>query len=267
MSHMKNIASYFLFNFIYFSMVVLIVLILGGFKGLKPHTLWFGMSFGALFVGTILCYMKAMETGPLSYSALFFSFGLVVPILYGLFFWNETISTLQLVGLLLLLITFYIGNESTGEDGEKKWGGKWLVFCILAFLGNGALMVISKGHQIIMQGQDLIEFLIISFGTAAFISLLLFLWNYLRHRQDIKHFKSKSLAWVIMVAGVSTAIGNWLALILTTRIPSVVQYPSINGGTVFLSTIASSVIYKEKLGRKAIIGLVVGLIALILLSL
>ena len=142
-----------------------------------------------------------------------------------------------------------------------------MVFCILAFLGNGALMVISKGHQIIMQGQDLIEFLIISFGTAAFISLLLFLWNYLRHRQDIKHFKSKSLAWVIMVAGVSTAIGNWLALILTTRIPSVVQYPSINGGTVFLSTIASSVIYKEKLGRKAIIGLVVGLIALILLSL
>jgi drug/metabolite transporter (DMT)-like permease len=266
-SHMKNIASYFLFNFIYFCMVVFIVLILGGFKELKPYTLWLGMSFGALFVGTILCYMKAMETGPLSYSALFFSFGLVIPILYGLFFWNETISTLQLVGLLLLLITFYIGNESTGGDGEKKWGGKWLAFCILSFLGNGALMVISKGHQIIMQGQGLIEFLIISFGTAAFISLLLFLWNYLRHKQEVKHFKSWSLAWVIIVAGVSTAIGNWLALILTTRIPSVVQYPSINGGTVFLSTIASSVIYKEKLSKKAAIGLAVGLIALILLSL
>ena len=79
-SHMKNIASYFLFNFIYFCMVVFIVLILGGFKELKPYTLWLGMSFGTLFVGTILCYMKAMETGPLSYSALFFSFGLVIPL-------------------------------------------------------------------------------------------------------------------------------------------------------------------------------------------
>ncbi|HZJ57284.1 MAG TPA: EamA family transporter [Clostridia bacterium] len=266
-SHMKNIASYFLFNFIYFGMVVLILLALGGFKGLKPYTLWLGISFGTLFVGTILCYMKAMGMGPLSFTALFFAFGLVVPILYGLFFWNESISPLQLLGLLLLLITFYIGNESTDEDGEKKWGGKWLLFCLIAFVGNGGLMVISKGHQVTMEGQETIEFLVIGFGTAAVISSLLFMWNFFRNKQDVSHFKSWSLAWVSIVAGVSTAIGNWLALILSTRIPSVVQFPSINGGTVFLSTLASSLIFKEKLGKKAIIGLIIGLLALVLLSL
>ena len=93
--------------------------------------------------------MKAMEIGPLSYTTLFFSFGLLVPIVFGLFFWNENIGILQLIGLLLLLVTFYVGNESS-QNGEQKWGGKWLTFCIIAFIANGTLMVISKGHQIIL---------------------------------------------------------------------------------------------------------------------
>lgn len=264
--HMKNLASYFLFNFIYFSLVVFILYILaGGFDSLHPYTLWLGICFGIIFIGAIFSYMKAMEIGPLSYTALFFSFGLLVPIIFGLFFWNENISTLQLIGLILLLTTFYLGSESP-EKGKDRWNFKWLIFSIMAFIGNGTLMVVSKGHQMILPGQEVNEFLIIAFGTAATISLLVFLWNFLRQGQDVTHFKSWSLVWVSIAAGISTAIGNWLMLILTTKIPSIVQFPSVNGGTVFLSTLASSVIFKEKLSKKAIVGLLIGLSALILLS-
>ncbi|HZJ82203.1 MAG TPA: EamA family transporter [Clostridia bacterium] len=267
LKYMKNIASYFLFNFIYFSLTVLILWILsGGIKSLNPYTLWMGISFGIVFIGAIFSYMKAMELGPLSYSALFNSFGLLIPIIFGLFFWNEKIKLIQLSGLLLLLATFYLGNEPN-EDGDKKQSGLWFVFCFFAFIGNGALMVISKGQQVLVIGEEVYEFLIIAFGTAAIISLLLFCWNHLYRKQEIEHFKSWSFAWVSIIAAISTAIGNWLMLLLTTRVPSVVQFPTINGGMVFLSTLASSIIFKEKLSKKAMLGLLIGLMALVLLSL
>ena len=247
--YMKNLGSYFLFNFCYFTISVLMLFMLGGFNSLQPYTLWLGISFGILFVGTILVYMKAMEIGPLSYTTLFFAFGLLVPIVFGLFFWDESISLWQFIGLLLLLVTFYLGNDSSGNE-EQKWSGKWLTFCVLAFISNGTLMVMSKGHQILLPEKELNEFLIIGFGTSAIFSLILFIWKYFWGKEGIKHFKSLPLGGVIVIAGVSTAIGNWLVLYLATKIPSVVQFPSVNGGIVLLSTLVSSVLYKEKLSKK-----------------
>lgn len=265
-SYMKNLSNYFFFNFLYYSVIVLVFLT--AMESMKPfhiYTIVIGGCFGILYVVTILCYMKAMELGPLSYTSLFFSFGIVVPVAYGLFFWNETISVIQIAGLLLLLATFYIGNQTT--EGEKRqFNLRWLGFSVAAFLGNGILATLSKTHQLLMSGEQMNEYLIVSFGIAAILSLLVVLLYSRVSPSETKHLKSVPFIWLVIGTGISTAFGNLLALYLNTRIASIVQFPTVSGGIVLFSTLLSTVIFKEKLNSKGAAGLGLGMVALVLLS-
>src|SRR5665647_3663483 len=72
--YMKNIASYFLFNFLYFSVVAIILIVAaGGVHPIHAPTVYLGVTFGTIFIFAILSYMKAMESGPLSYACLLYT--------------------------------------------------------------------------------------------------------------------------------------------------------------------------------------------------
>jgi len=267
--YMKNIASYFLFNFLYFSVVAIILIVAaGGVHPLHAPTVYLGVTFGTIFIFAILSYMKAMESGPLSYATLFFSFGILVPTLVGLVFWNEKMGLIQVGGLLLLLVTLYIMNApSAGEN--KKVNTKWLIFSIVAFLTNGSLMTIMKEHQVLLPGKEAKEFLFLSFGTAAVLSILIFSWYQLHNKREavVSHLKGSFFWMMVLGTGMTTAFGNLLGMILANRIPAVLQFPTINGTVILLTTIASMIIYKEKATKKGIFGLSLGIFAIILLSL
>lgn len=265
-SFMKNLASYFMFNFLYFNVVVLTFILLNTKpEGIHLQTAILAVAFGVLFVITILLYMKAMEEGPLSFSSLLFSFGILVPIICGVFLWNEGISAVQLVGLALLFLTFYMGSGTTG-DSEHKVNLRWLVFCITALVGNGIIMALSKAHQMIMPGKEIKEFLILAFGTASLLSLLLFFRQRFVAGEKVSHLKNRTFVLLVLAAGITTAFGNQLALYLSARIPAVIQFPTVNGGVVFVSTIFSALVFKEKLSKRGIAGMLLGLVALVLLS-
>lgn len=263
---MKNLASYFAFNSFYFSIVVVIFLFLkGGFTDFKNITIILGAAFGIGFITTMLCYMKAMDIGPLSYTTLIFSFGIILPIIIGLIFWNENVNLFQILGLGMLLLTFYLGNSPSEKNGTGI-NLKWLILCIAAFVGNGTLMVVSKWHQVFLPGEQIKEFLIVAFGTAAALSFLLLLFQRFAKGQRVGHLKGSLFYVVAIFTGVSTAFGNQLSLTLNTRIPSIIQFPSVSGGTVIFSAIASGLFFKEKFTKKGILGLGTGIAALILLS-
>ena len=188
--YMKNPASYFLFNFLYFCIVVLIfVATKAGRYSFHPYTLLIGACFGVLFTIAMYCYLKAMEAGPLSYTTLLFSMGLIIPVIFGLLFWNEKISMYQIAGLMLLSVTFYIGSASAGGGG-RKINLKWLILSFFAFLGNGVLMSMGKLHQVIMPGREINEYLIIAFGVAALFSLAGFVFFKSYGGQAVTHLKS-----------------------------------------------------------------------------
>lgn len=267
-SFMKNLGSYFLFNSIYFSLIVLLYLATNReFEALSPLTIHLGLMFGVLFFCAVLVYMKAMENGPLSYSSLLFSFGLLVPIIFGVFFWHEPVSPIQLVGLTLLLLTLLIGNRSAAGSDTQRLSMRWFIFAIAAMLGNGSLMTISKAQQMALTGQEIEEFLILAFGTSAMLSFLLFLYRHYRLKESVSHFRSRRLYLLVLVTGISTAVGNQIALYLTGRLPAIVQFPTLSGGIVIMATLYSVVVYRERLTRSNVTGLILGLVALVLLSL
>ena len=264
---MKSLASYFAFDCLYFLVVIAVLAPFGlRFTGLHAPTVGLSVAFGFVFVATIFAYMKAMETGPLALSSLVFSFGLLVPILAGAALWNEKLNVLQGAALLLLLFTFYLGAGASGSE-SKKVNVKWLAYSILSLLGNGTLMALLKAHQTALPGIETNEFLALAFGTAAILSLAVFLFRRVKFKETVPHLKSGTFALLVLGAGATTGIGNLISLTLTGRVPTYIQFPFINGGLVFVSSLLSVILFKEKMTRRAWIGMALGLIALVVICL
>jgi drug/metabolite transporter (DMT)-like permease len=74
---------------------------------------------------------------------------------------------------------------------------------------------------------------------------------------------------VLLVAGAAatTGFGNRIVVYLAARVPGVVMFPVINGGVVILSIVISVLLFKEKLSRRGLLGLILGTLAICLLSL
>ncbi len=263
---MKNKADYFLFSGLYFLIVVGILLAINGFGQIQIQTLLIAVPFGMMFIVAILLYMKAMELGSLSFSALVFSFGLLVPVLCGQLFWNESVSILQILALGVLLASFYLAGDAKLESG-RQFNVKWLILILTAMLGNGVLMAMAKFHQRLMPGKDIVEFLIVAFATAALASVLLTGFRIVIGKERISGPKGVPFGLLVLGAGVTTALGNWVALLLAGRMSAVLLFPVMNGGIVFVSAIFSVLLFKEKLTSRIIAGMVLGLAALVLISL
>ncbi len=262
---MKNKADYFFFSGLYFLVVVGILLVINGFGKIQLQTLLIAVPFGILFIVAILLYMKAMEIGSLSFSALVFSFGLLVPIIFGQLFWNESVSILQILALGVLLASFYLAGGAKLEKG-RQFNVKWLLLILTAMVGNGMLMAMAKFHQRLLPGKDIGEFLIVAFVTAAIASALLTGFRIIFGKERISEPKGIPFGLLVLGAGVTTALGNWGALSLAGSMSAVLLFPVMNGGIVFVSSVFSVLFFKEKMTIRVISGMVLGLMALVLIS-
>ena len=75
---------------------------LGSFA-FSPAFLPYSAAFAAAYSLSVLFSLLAIREGPLSLSALFVSYSLLIPTVYGLIAWNESFDALLGIGLLLLL--------------------------------------------------------------------------------------------------------------------------------------------------------------------
>lgn len=265
--YMKNKASYFLFNFISCTFIALILPVTtGGVSVPELFTIILGLSFGITFILTVFFYTKAMELGPLSFTSMFFSSSLLLPISAGWLLWQEPVTLIQIIGVGVLLAAYYLATVSN-TDEKRKANFRWLQVCLLAFIGNGSLAILSKLHQHLIPQRQINEYLIIAFGTSAIISLFLFLLQTKVRKEDITHLKNPGFVLIALSAGAATGFANQLIIYLMSFVPSIVLFPCVNGGLMLVSILLSVILFGEKLTQKSIAGLVLGVTALILLSL
>ena len=124
------------------------------------YAIGFALSYSAASIGSFL----AISTGPISITSLIVQYSLIIPTLHGLIFLGEFEKKNPIFlfsGLGLLLISLFLVNmEKKGE--EKKISLKWIVFAILAFVGNGACSTVQKVQQIEFNKAYKSEFMIIA---------------------------------------------------------------------------------------------------------
>lgn len=240
----------------------LTVFIIMSYKGIQynKETIFMSLLFSAGYLSAIMFLFLAIKEGPLSLSALIFSYSLLIPALFGAVFLNERLKALGYAGIVLLIISLYLINAK--NKTEKSVSIKWIVFIAIAALGNGVCSSVQKYHQTLFPSMYRTEFMMFALVVVSVVFLIRFFAGGTKDTKTIV----KSAGIYPLLAGLSNAAVNVIMLTLSSKLPAVIMFPLISGGGIVLTFITAVAIFKEKLHIKQYIGSIAGLIAVILLS-
>ena len=252
----------------------LIAVCLGGWalaagQSFSVYTLGYGVLFGLMFIVTLAVYHFAMQSGPLSYTAFFFSASMLIPSAAGLIFWQEPFTWNIGAGILLFLAAFYFISVFGGERG-RKGSLRWLLLCALTWLFNGGLSVVMNLQQKSLKAAGMPaepgQMMLVSFAAASAAALIA--WavtakgKFAASGELLKNF------WLpILLVGVGTGLGNVLVAYLTGVVPSSYLFPFVQGGTMVAVTLYSSLALKEKINRFGQLGILLGVLAIVIINL
>lgn len=222
-----------------------------------PAVLPYSLGFATAYIAATVGLIYALKLGSMAITALVNSYSLLIPTFYGIIFLRESVKVAGIIGIALLLVSLFL----LGAKKERATGGvKWLVFLIVAFVGNGMCSTVQKIQQINMDGAYKSEFMIFAL-IAAFVVFAGFAFA----RGNVKN-NLPPCAGFGSLNGVFNGAVNFLVLILTGLIPNSVLFPCISAGGIVLSLFTALFLFKEKLSAFQIVGYVLGLASVILLN-
>lgn len=259
-------ADGFIFNAVGGLVAAAVLFCWGGVGPCSTFTVLLGLAFGAVTALQSITNFSALQCGPMSYTSVIISFSTVISALSGVIFFDESIGWSQIVGIILMLVSFVLAAK--GGDG-KKANLKWLMLCLIAFAATGGIGIMQKVHQSSQYRDELGGFLIIAFVSSAAICALFSFFMIKRSKKAEGVKASKKPLWLVIAVmaacGVGVAVNNKFNLYLSGVMPSAVFFPIVNGGGLVLSTLAALLIFKERLTRRQWVGVVIGIASVVFL--
>lgn len=224
---------------------------------------WFSLSLGlgSLFIVVFLGMAITARKDGISVSVVASKMGVIFPVLFAALVLEEHLSGLVVTGILIsLLSVFLTSRKNLPLDAVTM---TWIP--VLVWLGSGAidtLLKVIETHLPEGVTED-VPVIIIFFSAAVFGSAIL---TYRIHkRQTTFHLRH-------LLAGILLGIPNYFSIYfvfmaLRSNVLSTAQvFPVNNLGVVLFSTLISVLVFREKLSKINLAGLLLALIAIILLS-
>lgn len=224
------------------------------------------LAFGFSVAFTQFTQMKAMNSGPASITTLIYSSAFLIPIVFSYFVWDNPISAWQIVGIIILLAALCL---IVIEPGGGKANGIWILFVLLATLGSGANAILQKTHQNSPHASEIKLFLIFSLFFSAIFSLLVYAaYRPSEGQSEEASEKTKLIAKFFPVfLGISVSFLNFINLKLAGVLIAAIQFPIYNVGSLIITSAVSVVVFSESLGKRKIIGYVIGVGAILMVGL
>ncbi len=224
-----------------------------------PYTLLLGF----LFISIFFAIGETSQKMGVSVSMVSAKLSVVVPIVFALLFFSESLTVFQIAGIVLSLLAVYFISQKH-NDGSTKTKNIWILPAIV-FIGSGiidtTLNLIQK--RFIPAVSE--AYVITTVFSIAFVLGALFL-TYL------VVFKNEKVAFKNVYWGMFLGIPNYFSMLFLVKTlsyfptASATIFPINNIVIVAASTLVSVLFFKEKLNTKNIIGLTLSLIAIALIS-
>lgn len=225
-----------------------------------------------LAVGYGVCYSMAnigncesFLCGPMSLTSVIVSCSVLIPIVFGCVAYHETMRMVHVLGIACLIGMFVLTGVGGGEE-KKEILPRWFLTVLFSFLGSGICAVITVVYSRMTQGEGRNGFLAMGFFFSAAILLAYALCF---GPKDMP--QRPKLSWGFAGTACMTAIGsyvsNGLMIRLSSMVHTVILYPVYNGLNVILVTLVSCLAFRERMTRKKVVILLVGICALVLMNL
>jgi len=224
-------------------------------------TVIFGITLGTLSVLYQLAYTTALSTGPLSLTGLINNLAMVVPIAVSAIVFKEPLSIWRAAGIILTIVSFVI-NTRIGP--EEKISKKWGVFIALSFLCNGLVASTTKIYSYTMGSAETYSFVACSYTTATLLAAIVYLIQKFKGKPKTCRY-NPSLFILTAIAGIILGSFQSIYTYASSIIDGTLLFPAYNGGFTLLVTITGVIMFKERLNKRQLLGVITGAVAIILM--
>lgn len=225
------------------------------------HQSWFSnaLVLGFIFITIFNVMAKTSQIHGVSVASVATKMSVVIPVVAAFFLYNDEITAMKIVGLVLALAGVYLVSKPKVKTNMRM---RYLFLPILVFAGSGFIDTFIKYNQEVHFEDSRMEaFLILTFLVAGLAGITYCLvtnkgkWN------------RKNLLW-----GIGLGVPNYFSMYFLVKTldagwESSVIFPVNNLGIVALSALVSLIGFRESLSRLNWIGIGLSMLAIIIFAL
>jgi len=229
-----------------------------------PSQPWFLGAFllGIMFILVFNVMALTSQKNGLSVASVSSKMSVVIAIIFGVWYYEESIGLVKLIGILLALVAVYLTSIKEKNEIVKK--NKDFLFPVLLFFGSGAIDTSLKYVEtsfVAEGGVPLFSATIL--GCAFGLGVIVLLYQKVK---GILSFEFKSI-----LGGILLGVPNYFSIVYllkalsTEGMESSTAFTLNNVGIVILSTLFGLFIFKEKLISKNWFGIIIAIVSIILI--
>ncbi|WP_432411465.1 EamA family transporter [Rasiella sp. SM2506] len=231
-----------------------------------PNYDWFyyTLGLGALFIIVFNLMAITTQRSGLSVVSVATKMSVVIPVVFGLLYYKDSLGIFKAVGILLALIAVYLASVKK-KDGLKIQP-KNLIFPVLVFLGSGIIDTSIKYLEgSFVAETDVPLFSATIFLTAFSIGILVLLVQKLRGRFQFR--------WKNILGGIVLGVPNYFSIYFLVKALRSGLFESSgiftvnNVAIVMLSTVVGILFFRERLLAKNWIGIGLAVVSIFLIAL
>lgn len=225
-----------------------------------------GICTGLFAVSWIL----SVRRGAYMLVEVFLMCGTIIPIIMCNIFFDENIKIIHWIGIVLLIIAAYIMctyNKSLNKSVTIKDG---LLLLLCAF-SNGFADFSQKMFVKTTENGNITFFNLMTYIFSALFLVIVYLIFRYKDRKEFELNKPvdilKPIIIYVLIMAVCLFLNSFFKTTAAKYLNAAQLYPVNYGGSLILSMLMSTIIFKEKINYKCIIGVLLSFVALILINL
>jgi drug/metabolite transporter (DMT)-like permease len=221
------------------------------------HQPWFLMAIvtGFSFILTFFVFAVSTQKAGVAMTVVSSKMSIVLSVAVGFLVLAEPLSFMQIIGIIIALVAFYLTNMGNGEAEIKR---EHLYLPAIIFFGTGTNDSLMKLSGVYYADRDAIQFLTVTFFTAFIIGFAIIVFQVFRHSQRIR-LKD-------ILAGVLLSIFNWYSTYFFIKglyiLPISVFIPVFNAALVFIAAVSGYFFFSEKLSVVNRVGILLAVLAI-----
>jgi len=225
-----------------------------------PNKPWFigAIALAVLFISVFNVMAITSQKNGVSVAAVAGKMAVVIPVFFGVFLYQEHLTSMKITGIVLALLAVYFITLKNKSDSSKKAS---IIFPILLFLGAGVIDTTIKFVQTnYVPSTDTDLFSGILFGLSGVFGILLYC------------LKPTRITVKNIIAGIVLGVINYYSIYYLLKaldiknMSSAIIFSINNVSIVALSTLLGLIIFKEKLSSKNWIGIGIAIISILLIT-
>jgi len=216
----------------------------------------FCMGFVAIFG------IRSYKTGPMSLTSIFGTFSMVVPIMVGFFFWKEAVTAMKVAGILIMFIAIWL-IISPSKDGKVT--GAWIFNVVVFALSTGLMTTFHQlGARVKPEESHMFLAMGFTFATVFICFNLPYCQKHPEKKITKRLFSMENLNGLFV--GILGAVNSICGVKILNLMDSTVYYPVKVGACLICNALLSFFLFHEKLGKKQIIGFMLGSLSILILT-